>query len=151
MGNVSRSQPLGLGVDRSRKVPAYRQIADQVRLLVAAGGAAPGAQLPTVRRVADEVGVHFNTVARAYRLLDRLGLISAQRGRGTYVVRRSVAGRHGRRQDLAALSRELVANAVRLGFTPQETRAALEKALARWAVKGRRAQKPTPYPSLRSE
>ena len=46
----------------------------------------PGAQLPTVRRLARELKVNFNTVARAYRLLDEAGIISTQQGRGTYIM-----------------------------------------------------------------
>lgn len=46
----------------------------------------PGTQLPTVRHLARELKVNFNTVARAYRLLDEAGIISTQQGRGTYIM-----------------------------------------------------------------
>ena len=49
------------------------------------GALKPGDQLPTVRQMAAELRVNFNTVARAYRILDDLGLISTQQGRGTYI------------------------------------------------------------------
>jgi len=62
------------------------QIVDQVREQLAAGRLKPGDQLPTVRQLASELRVNFNTIARAYRLLDDAGLISTQRGRGTYLV-----------------------------------------------------------------
>ncbi len=65
--------------------PIYVQIIEQIRQMVAAGELKPGDQLPTVRQLATDLRVNFNTVARAYRLLDEAGLISTQQGRGTYI------------------------------------------------------------------
>ncbi len=65
--------------------PIYLQIVEQIRKLVAGGELKQGDQLPTVRQLATELRVNFNTVARAYRLLDEAGLISTQQGRGTYI------------------------------------------------------------------
>ena len=65
--------------------PIYLQIARQVEQLVAKGELKLGDQLPTVREVAAELRINFNTVGRAYRLLDETRLISTQRGRGTYI------------------------------------------------------------------
>ncbi len=65
--------------------PIYLQIARQVEQLVAKGELKLGDQLPTVRELAAELRINFNTVGRAYRLLDETRLISTQRGRGTYI------------------------------------------------------------------
>jgi GntR family transcriptional regulator len=65
--------------------PLYLQITRQVQQLVMSGGLKTGDQLPTVRELATELRINFNTVARAYRLLDETRLISTQRGRGTYI------------------------------------------------------------------
>src|SRR5512139_4059898 len=65
--------------------PIYLQIVEQIRQMVARGELQPGDQLPTVRQLATDLRVNFNTVARAYRLLDEAGLISTQQGRGTYI------------------------------------------------------------------
>ena len=65
--------------------PIYLQIARQVEQLVAKGDLKLGDQLPTVRELATELRINFNTVGRAYRLLDDSRLISTQRGRGTYI------------------------------------------------------------------
>ena len=53
--------------------------------MLADGRLIPGDQLPTVRQLAADLRVNFNTIARAYRILDEVGLISTQHGRGTYV------------------------------------------------------------------
>lgn len=65
--------------------PIYLQIARQVEQLVAMGELKLGDQLPTVRELATELRINFNTVGRAYRVLDETRLISTQRGRGTYI------------------------------------------------------------------
>ncbi len=65
--------------------PLYLQIARQVEQLVARGELKQGDQLPTVRELATELRINFNTVGRAYHVLDETRLISTQRGRGTYI------------------------------------------------------------------
>lgn len=77
---------LNITLELGSSTPIYVQIVDQVREQLAAGRLKPGDQLPTVRQLASELRVNFNTIARAYRLLDDAGLISTQRGRGTYLV-----------------------------------------------------------------
>jgi len=56
-------------IDLNSPVPATRQIADGLRVELVEGRLKPGSGLPSVRRVAMELGVHFNTVAEAYRVL----------------------------------------------------------------------------------
>ncbi len=78
--------PLNFKLDFRSGVPIYVQIVEQVQQLLAAGQLNPGDQLPTVRQLASDIRVNFNTVARAYRMLDEAGLISTQQGRGTYIL-----------------------------------------------------------------
>ena len=56
-------------LDFHSKAPIYTQIVEQVEKLVGAGELKPGDQLPTVRELAADLRINFNTVARAYRLL----------------------------------------------------------------------------------
>jgi GntR family transcriptional regulator len=72
-------------IDFRSDEPIYLQIARQVEELVGNGELNVGDQLPTVREMAAELSINFNTVARAYRLLDETRIISTQRGRGTYI------------------------------------------------------------------
>lgn len=78
--------PFDLTLDFRSGVPIYVQLVEQVQQLVVNGQLQPGDQLPTVRQLASELRVNFNTVARAYRMLDEAGLISTQQGRGTYIL-----------------------------------------------------------------
>ncbi len=72
-------------IDFRSEEPIYLQIARQVEDLVGSGELNVGDQLPTVREMATELSINFNTVARAYRLMDEARIISTQRGRGTYI------------------------------------------------------------------
>lgn len=77
-------------IDPASGVPAVRQIADSLRILFVEGQLVPGAALPSVRRVAMELGVHFNTVAEAYRQLASEGWLDLKHGRGAVVMARAV-------------------------------------------------------------
>lgn len=59
---------------------------EQINDQIAQGELKTGEQLPTVRKLANQLQVNFNTVARAYRILDRSGIITTQHGRGTYIL-----------------------------------------------------------------
>jgi len=77
-----------LRIDLDSSVPAYRQIVDGLRVLLVSGKLKPGAELPSVRRMALDLGVHFNTVAEAYRALADEGWLDLRHGRGATVVER---------------------------------------------------------------
>lgn len=111
-----------IDVNLRSDIPIYIQIVEQVRQRVAEGELKPGDQLPTVRALASDLRVNFNTVARAYRLLDDAGVISTQQGRGTYILEMpppEVAERL-RHESLEALARRYLSEAKRLGYNPQQ-------------------------------
>jgi len=66
-------------------IPVYRQIIHQVQAAIAAGRLKPGDQLPTIRALHQQLDVNPNTVAKAYRELQHLGLVSAEHGSGCFV------------------------------------------------------------------
>jgi len=115
---------------RSRQ-PIYIQIVERIRQQVARGDLQPGDQLPTVRQLAADLRVNFNTVARAYRLLDEAGLISTQHGRGTYVweTPSPEITQHLRSQGLHEMSGQFVQEALGLGYTPDEIAKEIETLL----------------------
>ena len=76
---------LTITIDRGLEEPVYEQVAHQIRQLIAAGALAPGMTLPSVRRLAGDLGVNLNTIARAYRLLEGEGFLSI-RGRSGVTV-----------------------------------------------------------------
>jgi GntR family transcriptional regulator len=123
--------PLSLQVDFRSPAPIYAQIVEQIQQQVLSGQLKPGDQLPTVRQLAAELRVNFNTVARAYRILDESGLISTQQGRGTYIwdYPSSAERPAVRQRTLQELARSYVDQASVLGHSAEEIRAALETVL----------------------
>ena len=111
--------------------PIYTQIVEQVKQQVVSGELKPGDQLPTVRSLALELRVNFNTVARAYRLLDEAGIISTQQGRGTYILDVPPPERTDklRQQALEALTRDYLSEAHRLGCSTYEISKTLKEQL----------------------
>jgi GntR family transcriptional regulator len=67
-------------------MPIYLQIANQVKYLVASGRLAPGAELPPIRVLAEQLVINPNTVARAYRELETAGVVTKRRTAGTFVA-----------------------------------------------------------------
>ncbi len=68
-------------LDPRSSVPIYQQLIDQVRRLVASGLLAPGAELPSVREMAQEHTVHPMTISKAYSLMEAEGLLERRRGK----------------------------------------------------------------------
>ena len=68
----------------------YLQITHGIQRALAEGSLQPGDQLPPQRELADGLGVTLGTVSRAYRELDKLGLVRGETGRGTFIARREV-------------------------------------------------------------
>ena len=122
-----------LSLDLQSKVPIYIQIVEQVKGLVMSGVLRPGEQLPTVREMAADLRINFNTVARAYRMLHEQGVISTQQGRGTYVLSRASVDKplSTRRETLVAMIDSWLGEARRLGYTLEEIDEAWSEARSR--------------------
>ncbi len=78
-----------LRIDLDSPVPLYRQIVDAFRALLVSRKLQPGDQLPPVRQLAIDLGIHFNTVAEAYRTLAEEGWLDLKRRRGALVLDRA--------------------------------------------------------------
>jgi GntR family transcriptional regulator len=131
-------------IDLTSRNSAYLQIMGQVKRAVANGALKPGDQLPTVRQMAADLLINFNTVARAYRLLDEEGIISTQHGRGTYILEPPSArdSARMRQRELTLLAEHFVSEAEKLNFSPDEVRSLLNEQIDAWKKEnGRKAKK----------
>jgi GntR family transcriptional regulator len=72
-------------VDEQDRRPIYQQVVDEIKALIARGELREGTALPPVRQVAADLGVNLNTIATAYRELQREGLIIVRHGAGAVV------------------------------------------------------------------
>ena len=77
-------------VDTASPVPAYEQIRAQVTALADSGVLGAGTRLPPIRQLASDLGLAPGTVAKAYALLEKAGVTSTHRRRGTVVTDRRV-------------------------------------------------------------
>ena len=84
-----RSPVLDIRLDPGSPVPPYEQVRQRIAELAASGGLAAGARLPPVRQLAADLGLAVNTVARAYRELERAGLVQTRGRAGTVVTARA--------------------------------------------------------------
>jgi len=117
-------------INLASNVPVYEQIVDGLRYAIASGTFAAGDQLPSVRQLAVELLVNPNTVAKAYRELEREGLTRTRPGLGVFVSEAAprLCLRHRRRavaDRIAAAIHEALAS----GLDPEEVRALAEEVL----------------------
>ena len=122
---------LTLNLDFHSGLPIYTQIVNQIQSQLVNGILKPGDQLPTVRALASELRVNFNTVARAYRILDEERIISTQQGRGTYIteIPPPEITEKLRQEALAELAQRFINEAIRLGFSEREVSQAVKDRL----------------------
>jgi GntR family transcriptional regulator len=127
--------PLDCRISTGSSTPIYRQLIDQIRLVVLRGRLAPGDQLPSVRSLAVRLVINPNTVARAYGELARDGVIVSQRGKGYFVTRkRQVYTKTQQRRRLAPLVDALVSEAALLDFSADDVVIALQERLREYGL-----------------
>lgn len=114
-----------ISIDVSNEVPVFMQLILQIRDAVQAGRLLPGAALPAIRQLADDLRINPNTVAKAYRLLERDSVIETRGRHGSFI--HASAKKHSKR-DLGAVASRLMGETVEslraAGLTDSEIRVA---------------------------
>lgn len=90
-----------VNIDSSDPRPIYVQIVDEVRRGIVLGRFEADAALPSVRQMAAELRLNPNTVAQAYRELERRGVVYTRRGQGTFIAQSAVESADEERRSLA--------------------------------------------------
>ena len=123
-----------LKIDPDSSVPIYIQIEDSIHSLIAAGQIQPGEQLPTIRELAADIRVNLNTVARAYFELDKEGVITTQRGKGTFVsgVPDQKQIEKNRQKLLNSIIDAALKEASSLGYTADEIKKTFQDQIKNW-------------------
>jgi GntR family transcriptional regulator len=126
--------PVVLTVDPRSGVPIYLQVIEQVKRSVALGVLAAGEQLPTVKQLALDLTINPNTVAKAYRELERDGVIETSPGRGSFVKSNGVA--ETTRAAATDVARDALTVAIReaksIGLGAEDIRSLANAAIDRW-------------------
>ncbi len=123
---------MDITVEPNSAIPPYEQV--RARIAELAGNAAlpAGTRLPTVRRLAGDLGLAANTVARAYRELEAAGLVETRGRNGTFVTARAA----GVPAEAERLATQYVEAIRRLGVRPDTAIGLVEAALANPANPG---------------
>jgi DNA-binding transcriptional regulator YhcF (GntR family) len=114
---------VNLAVDPSSGVPPFEQVRDGLRAQVESGALAPSFRLPPVRSLAVDLDLAANTVARAYKELEALGVVETRGRAGTFVAGSGVE------RSLREAASSYVAAARSLGLTDDEALDAVRRAL----------------------
>jgi GntR family transcriptional regulator len=113
-------------IDEEDKRPVYRQVADEIKGLIASRELREGVALPPVRQVAADLGVNLNTIAAAYRELKKEGLLIVKHGSGA-IVSTSSAQAVRKDADLRKPLRAALAQMVLAGLSRSEVLAAVDE------------------------
>ena len=115
-------------IESSSAVPIYCQVAEQIKEQIAAGLLKPGEQMPGVRQLAADLAVNQNTILKVYSELVREGVLTMERGSGTFVCEHTAEQIEDRRQRIVgdALARA-VEKAVSLNVPIEQLQELLDK------------------------
>ena len=106
-------------LDHKSRLPIYTQLYQEILRLSALGAMVPGEQLPSVRALAQELGVNPNTVQKAYQMLERDGILNSVTGRGSYIAE-NLSAAEQRRKDACQRLCQAVDEAVNAGVDKQQ-------------------------------
>ncbi len=127
---------LTITIDRGLDEPVYAQVARQVRQLIASGALSAGMTLPSVRRLAVDLGVNLNTVARAYRMLEEEGFLIIRGRSGAKVAAPAEEVEDSTHVKLVEEMRTLLAKFRQAGVTRQELMEFVERELEALDARG---------------
>ncbi len=117
----------------SSGVPVYLQLIEQVKHAVDVGALRTGDQLPAIRRVAEDLVINPNTVARAYRDLERDGVIELRQGAGAFVADNGHESRVTKIKTAQPVLQAALDRLVAAGLSQDEIRRLFEAELPRLA------------------
>lgn len=122
-------------IDERDRRPLYQQVVDEVKALIAGGELSEGSSLPPVRQVAADLGVNLNTIAYAYRQLQKQGLVKIRHGAGAVVTSRLLLSGTTEEQRRSQLGTALTHLAL-AGLKLSEVRVLVEAELSRLFKEG---------------
>lgn len=82
---MTPAKNMRITIDESSGIPIWLQLRNRLIYLITSGYFAVGEKLPTMRELAVDLGINYNTVSKVYQDIERDGYITSKRGRGTFV------------------------------------------------------------------
>ncbi|WP_304050780.1 GntR family transcriptional regulator [Jatrophihabitans endophyticus] len=118
-----------LNVDTNSPTPPYEQIRAQVAELAGTEALPPGTRLPTIRQLANDLGLAPGTIARAYRELEAAGVVISRVRHGTTIAERAKPSRRETSDRLAAAAHAYALTVAALGVSDTDAVRAVEQRL----------------------
>lgn len=107
-------------IDESSGLPVWVQLRNRFVYLIKTGHYQPGDQLPSVRTLAAEAAINYNTVSKVYQDIERDGYIVSKRGKGTFVAERGPAEAEAAKSEVDFLADEFIRQCRELGVPRQD-------------------------------
>jgi GntR family transcriptional regulator len=121
-----------LYIDENDNRPIYQQITGQIKEQVSCGILQPGTELPSVRDLAESLGINMHTVRSAYLRLQDDGIIKLRLGRRAVIARRQLRLHNASMEDnIEVRLKEIVTDALLIGMSSEELRRIFKKQLER--------------------
>ena len=114
------NQTVQITIDSDSGIPLWLQLRNRLIYLIASGRFKAGDKLPTVRELAVDLGVNYNTVSKVYQDIERDGYIVSKRGKGTFVVERGPAEAEAAKSEVDFLADEFIRQCRELGVPRQD-------------------------------
>lgn len=114
------NQTVQITIDSDSGIPLWLQLRNRLIYLIASGKFQVGDKLPTVRELAVDLGVNYNTVSKVYQDIERDGYIASKRGKGTFVAERAPAEAEAAKSEVEFLADEFIRQCRELGVPRQD-------------------------------
>jgi GntR family transcriptional regulator len=132
---LTLAAPVNISIQRDSPVPIRDQIVEQIGLLIASGVLAGNQKLPSIRALAQKLGIHHGIVNSAYNQLSDLGLLQIRQGSGVKVVPKVAVAHEKGQASLESLFRYFLAQATDLGYSRAKIEQCIQRQLHRQPVK----------------
>lgn len=114
------NQTVQITIDSDSGIPLWLQLRNRLIYLIASGRFKSGDKLPTVRELAVDLGVNYNTVSKVYQDIERDGYIVSKRGKGTFVAERGPVEAAAAKSEVEFLADEFIRQCRELGVPRQD-------------------------------
>ncbi len=130
-------------IEPSSVAPIYRQIIDQIKYQIAMGILRPGDKLPSVRQLAEQLAVNYNTTLKVYNELCRENVLRVERGKGTLVADQQQTLSLGRREEkIAHMLRDTAVHALHLDISLEQAQTLFEREYKAIEAQKNRSEQP---------
>ena len=116
-------------IDETNGIPIWLQLRNRLIYLITSGYFEVGEKLPTMRELAVELGINYNTVSKVYQDIERDGYITSKRGRGTFVSDAYLANEGSADNEAESLVDAFIQQCSELGVPRQDIVALVERRL----------------------